>query len=101
MSGRHLRADACFAFWYDGEGEADDVDTESEECIGHACGECSVADHDGCDGVFAGEDTKSCGGHGRAEVSGVFAQLCAQLIGFADEFKSFERGGGDGWSECI
>ena len=79
MGGGDLGADAGLALGHDGVGEADDVDAFGEQRFGHARGE-GVAEHDGDDGVFAGEDVEADGGHFFAEVAGVGAQFFAQVV---------------------
>ena len=66
---------------HDREGEADDVDAFSEQPVGEARGERSVADHHRDDRVFAGQQVEAGGLQPGAKLYCAFANKVARSSG--------------------
>ena len=77
-------ADICvrmraWPFGHYREREADDVDAELQQAIGHAAGERRIAEHHGNDGMLAGLQVESRAFETCAEVARVVEELLTQL----------------------
>ena len=90
VAGRHLGADAGLVFGDDRVGKADDVKTFGEEAAGHFGGEFSVIEHDGDDGMRAGNEFEAEFFHATSEIGGVLAKFFAEVIARFDHVENFE-----------
>lgn len=96
----HDGADAGFAFWDGGEGDAGGHDAGVEERAGEVHGEAAVADDDGRDGGFAGgggfaSGVKAGGGELLLEVAGVVPEALDAFGFVLENVKGGDAGGGD------
>ena len=101
MAGGDLRADAVAALGDDGIAETDDVDALIEHPAGKLLRGLGVIEHDGDDGVLAGEQIEAELFHLRAEIARVLMNLVPQCGGLLQQVDRAERRGADGGSQRV
>src|SRR4051794_951241 len=87
----HLDADAGLPAWYDGEAEADDVDTVVEQAVSHLSRKSGIADHDGHDRVLTGPECQASSFEALTHALGVGMQPVTQRAAVLDQVDGLER----------
>ena len=80
MRGRKLSADSRLAHRHHRKREADDVDAQFQQSVGHATGQPGIANHDRHDRVLPRYEAEARRLHPLTEVAGIVSQLAAQLV---------------------
>lgn len=101
VGGGELYANAGLALGHDGVKESDDINAFVEQAGGKFLSQRRIVEHDGDDGVLAGQQVEAGGAHALAEIAGIVLELVAQVGGGAEEFEYFNGGANDGRRQCI
>ena len=96
VAGGDLCTDAVAALRDDRIAKADDIDALFKHPAGKLLRDLRVIEHDGDDGVLAGEQIEAELFHLRAEIARVLMNLVAQRRGFLQQIDRAERRGADG-----